>query len=78
MTAVLIVVLEMHLTPPHTHIYIYIYIYIFTCIYITAIGIAGFYVFLSSPLYPVDWGYRTHRLLLCRGVRPPTSVQDMH
>ena len=26
---------------------------------------------------PVGWGCRIHRLLLCRGVRPPTSVLDM-
>ena len=32
-----------------------------------------------STLYscPVGWGCRIHRLLLCRGVRPPTSVRDM-
>ena len=29
-------------------------------------------------LCPVGWGCRIHRLLLCRGVRPPqTSVLDM-
>ena len=50
-------------THTHTHTYIYIYIY-------------------TGNLYqnycPVGWGCRIHRLLLCRGVRPPpTSVLDM-
>ena len=33
-------------------------------------------IYIGNPetlttLYPVDWGCRIHRLLLCRGVRPP-------
>ena len=35
--------------------------------------------FSFSSLCPVGWGYRIHRLLLCRGGKtpPPTSVLDM-
>ena len=32
---------------------------------------------LYNDSCPVSWGGRIHRLLLCRGVRPLTSVQDM-
>ena len=40
---------------------------------------SALYVFFSeNTLCPVGWGCRIHRLLLCRGVRPPpTSVLDM-
>ena len=36
------------------------------------------YISSHSQFCPVGWGDRIHRLLLCRGVRPPpTSVLDM-
>ena len=43
------------------YISLYIYIYIYICTY-TYIHIC-----------PVGWGSRIHRLLLCRGIRPPPN-----
>ena len=45
---------------PLQYIYIYIYIYIYT-------------LYFLSVCYTVGWGCRIHRLLLCRGVAPPSN-----
>ena len=45
---------------------IYIYIYIYICV-----------LKYHNINCPVAWGCKLHRLLLCRGVRPPRSVLDM-
>ena len=34
-------------------------------------------VSVVTTVLPVAWGCRIHRLLLCNGVRPPTSAQDI-
>ena len=44
--------------------YIYIYIYIHT----------HTQTYIHTYTCPVGWGCRIHRLLLCRGVRPPQRV----
>ena len=54
----------------YLNVYIYIYIYIYKYFLICLKHCPNFFFF---------WGCRIHRLLLCRGVRPPpeTSVLDM-
>ena len=43
---------------------------------ITGIG-RGLMVNVVGSGCPVGWGCRIHRLLLCRGVRPPNECPDM-
>ena len=50
-------------------VYMYIHIYLYSSLYV--------YTYISIDIcistYPVGWGCRIHRLLLSRGVRPPTN-----
>ena len=60
--------------------YIYMYIYIYIYIFNHPVSISV-YSSLSDVKYPSlfisCWGCRIHRLLLCRGVRPPNKCPGL-
>ena len=55
----------------YIYIYVYIHIYIYMCVYIY---IYIYIICMCMYIYcPVSRNWRIHRLLLCRGVRPPRN-----